>query len=76
MLGYLMIFGLCLLLLIHIISKVWQNRLEKHRAADDSDKTRDIAARGQQAADDTERNSAKTRRPESCPPKYCLVTKR
>ena len=45
MLGYLIVSGLCLLLLLHIVCKVWQNALEIHSAADNLDKTRDLAAR-------------------------------
>ncbi len=73
MLGYLIVFGLCLLLLLHIVGKVWQAALEIHCAADDLDKMRDFAARGQQAANDSERNCPKTGRLESSPPKYCHV---
>ena len=73
MLGYLIVSGLCLLLLLHIVGKVWQNALERHSAADNLAKTRDFAARGQQAADDGERNSPKTGRLGSSPPKYCHV---
>lgn len=73
MLSYLIVSGLCLLLLLHIVCKVWQNALEIHSAADHLDKTRDFAARGQQAANDSERNSSKTGWLESSPPKYCHV---
>ena len=73
MLTFLMISGLCLLLLLNIIRKVWENALEIHSAADNLDKTRDFAARGQQAANDSERNSSRTVWLESSPPKYCHV---
>ena len=73
MLSYLIVSGLCLLLLLHIISKVWQNALEIHSAADNLDKTREFAARGQQAANDDERNSSKTGWLKSSPPQYCHV---
>jgi hypothetical protein len=58
MLDYLLVSGLCLLLLLHIVCKLWQKALEIRSAADNLEKTRDFAARGQQAADD-ERNSSK-----------------
>ena len=73
MLSYLIVSGLCLLLLLHIVCKVWQNALEINSAADNLDKTRDFAARGQPATNDSERNSSKTGRLESSPPKYCHV---
>lgn len=73
MLGYLIVSGLCLLLLLHIVRKVWQNALERQSAADNLAKTRDFAARGQQTADDGERNSSKAGRRGSSPPKYCHV---
>ena len=60
MLSYLIVSGLCLLLLLHIVCKVWQNALEVHSAADNLDETRDFAARGQKAANGSERNSSKT----------------
>jgi hypothetical protein len=50
MLSYLIVSGLCLLLLLHIVGKVWQNALEIHSAADTLDKTRADAERGQRAA--------------------------
>lgn len=71
MLGYLIVSGLCLLPLLHIVSKVWENALEIHSAADNFDKMREFAARGQQSASDGERNSSKTGWRESSPPKYC-----
>jgi hypothetical protein len=73
MLSYLIVSGLCLLLLLHIACKVWQNALETHSAADNLDKTRDFAPRGQQATTDSERNSSRTGCSESEPPKYCHV---
>jgi hypothetical protein len=42
MLSYLIVAGLCLLLVLHIVCKVWQNALEIHSAADNLDKTRDL----------------------------------
>jgi hypothetical protein len=60
MLSYLIVSGLCLLLLLHIVRKVWQNALEIHSPADNLDKTRGFAARGQQAANDSEPNYSKT----------------
>ena len=71
MLSYLIVFGLYLLLLLHIVRKVWQNALEIHSAADQLDRTSDFATRGQQAANDSERNSSKTDWLESSPSKYC-----
>jgi hypothetical protein len=64
---------LCLLLLLHIVCKAWQNALEIHSAADNLDKARDLAARGQQAANDNQRNSSRTGWLEFSPPKYCHV---
>jgi hypothetical protein len=72
MLSYLIASGLCLLLLLHIVCKVWQHALEMHSAANNLDKTRDFAERGHQAAHDGERNSSKTGWPQSSP-KYCNV---
>jgi hypothetical protein len=73
MLTYLIVSGLCLLLLLHVVGKVWQNAVEIHSAADNFDKARDLAARGQQATNDSERNSSRTSWLESSPPKYCYV---
>lgn len=72
MLSYLIVSGLFLLLILHIVCKVWLSALEIHCAADNSDKTRDFAVRGQQAANARERSS-KTGGLESSPPKYCHV---
>jgi hypothetical protein len=73
MLTYLIVSGLCLLLLLHIVSKVWQNALEIYSAAHNFDKARDVAARGHQAANDSERNASRTVWLESSTPKYCHV---
>ena len=73
MLSYLIVSGLCLLLLLHIVCKVWQKALEIHSAADNLDKTRDFAARQQSATNDSGRNSSTTGWLESSPPKYCHV---
>jgi hypothetical protein len=73
MLTYLIVSGLCLLLLLHIVSKVWQNALEIHSATDNFDKARDLAAPGQQAARDSERNASRTSWLQTSPPKYCHV---
>ena len=73
MLNYLIVSELCLLLLLHIVRKVWQMVLEMHSAADSFDKARDLAARGQRATNDSPRNSTRTRWLESSPPKYCHV---
>jgi hypothetical protein len=73
MLTCLIVSGLCLLLVLHIVCKVWQNALEIHSAADNLDKARDLAARGQQATNHSERNSSRTGWLESSPPKYCYV---
>ena len=72
MLSYLIVSGLCLLLLLHIVCKVWQHALEIHCAADNLDEAHDLAARGQ-ATNDSECNSSKTGWLESSPPKYCHV---
>jgi len=73
MLTYLIVSGLCLLLLLHIVSKVWQNALEIYSAADKFDKARDVAARGQQAITDSVRNASRTVWLASSAPKYCRV---
>lgn len=73
MLSYLIVSGLCLLLILHIVSKVWLRALEIHSVADDYDKTRDFAVRGQQAANASERDSSKASWLKSSPPKYCHV---
>jgi hypothetical protein len=72
MLSYLIVSGLCLLLILHIVCKLWLCALEIHSAADNFDKTRDFAVRGQ-AANASERTSSKTGWLESSPPKYCHV---
>ena len=59
--------------LLQVVCKVWQHALEIHSAADNLDKQRDLATRGQQAADDREHNPSTTGWPESRPPKYCQV---
>ena len=73
MLSYLIVSGLCLLLLLHIVCKVWLNALEMHSAADHFDKSRDWAARGQRTTNDSQRNPSRTIWLESSPPKYCHV---
>ena len=73
MLSYLIVSGLCLLLVLHIGCKALQNALEIQSAADNLDKARDLAARGQQATTDSERNASRTGWLESSPPKYCHV---
>jgi hypothetical protein len=73
MLSYLIVSGLCLLLVLHIVCKVWQNALEIHSAADNLDLARDLAARAQPAANDNGRNAPRTGWLESSPPKYCHV---
>jgi hypothetical protein len=73
MLTYLFVSGLCLLLLVHIVGKVWQNAIEIHSPADNLDKTHDVAARGQQATYDSVRNSSRTGWLETSRPKYCHV---
>jgi type II secretory pathway component PulM len=70
---YLIVSGLCLLLVLHVVCKVWQNALEIHSAADKLDKARDLTARGQQAANDNARNTPRAGLPQSSPPKYCYV---
>ena len=73
MLDYLIVSGLCLLLLLHIVCKVWLTALEMHSAADNFDKARDLAARGHRAINDSQLNSSRRRWLESSPPKYCHV---
>jgi hypothetical protein len=73
MLTYLIVSGLCLLSLLHIVSKIWQNALEIHSAADNLDNARDLAARRQPATKHRERNASKTAWLEPFPPKYCHV---
>jgi hypothetical protein len=73
MLTYLIVSGLWLQLLLHIVCKVWQNALEIHSAADKFDNARDVAARGQQAANNSERNSSLRGWLEASRPKYCHV---
>jgi hypothetical protein len=72
MLDYLIVSGLCLLLLLHIVGRVLLNALEMHSAADNLDKVRDWA-RGQRATNDSARSSSRTAWLESSPPKYCHV---
>jgi hypothetical protein len=50
MLSYLIVFGLCLLLLLQIVFKVWQNAIEIHITTDNLNESRDLAARRQEAA--------------------------
>ena len=73
MLTYLIVSGWCLLLLLHIVGKFWQNALEIYSAADTFDKARDVAARGQQATNDSERNAHGQVGSNPRPPKYCHV---
>jgi hypothetical protein len=73
MFTYLIVFGLCLLLLLHIVSKAWQNALEIYSAAHNFDKAGDLAARGRRAANDSVRNASRTDWLESSRPKYCHV---
>jgi hypothetical protein len=73
MLTYLIVSGLCLLFLLHIVCNVWQHALEIHSAADNLDKARYLAARGQQATNDRARNSSRRGWLEPSPPKYCHV---
>ena len=73
MLTYLIVSGLCLLLVLHIVGKVWQNALEIYSAADNFDKARDVAAPGQQATKARERNPHGQVGWNPRPPKYCHV---
>jgi hypothetical protein len=73
MFTYLFVSGLCLLLLLHIVRKFWQNAVEIHSAAENLDKARDLAARGQQATKDRQRNASRTGWLQTSPPKYCHV---
>jgi hypothetical protein len=70
---YLFISGLCLLLLLHIVCKFWQNAVEIHSAADSLDKGRELAARWEQATKDRQRNASRTGWLQTSPPKYCHV---
>jgi hypothetical protein len=78
MLSYLIVSGLCLLLLLQIIFKVWQNAIEIHITTDNLNESRDLAARRQEAARDSQRSASRTGGLESLPPKHCdvWVTKR
>lgn len=71
MFSYLIAFGLCLLLLLHIVRRVWQKKLEIPSAADNLEKAPGFAARGEQAANDGRCDSPVTGRLECPPPKYC-----
>jgi hypothetical protein len=73
MLTCLIVFGLCLLLVLHIVCKAWQNALEIRGGANNLDKARDLAAQGQRATSDSERNASRTGWLELSPPKYCHV---
>jgi hypothetical protein len=73
MLTYLIVSGLCLLLVLHLVSKIWQNALEIHSAADSLDKARRLAAPRPQATKHRERNASRTGWLEPSPPKYCHV---
>ena len=72
MLNYLIVSGLCLLLLLHIVCKVLQHALEIHCAADNLDEASDLAAedskRLTQPAQLLEDRLART-----VAPKYCHV---
>jgi hypothetical protein len=73
MLTYLIISGLCLLMLLHVVRRSWQNALEIHSAADNLDKARGLAAPLQQATKDWARNAFRTAWLETSHPKYCDV---
>ena len=73
MLTYLIVSGLCLLLLLHIVCNLWQNALEIHSAADNLANARGLTARGQHATNDSQRNSSRTGWLKSSFPKYCDV---
>jgi hypothetical protein len=73
MLTYLMVSGWCLLLLLHIVCKVWQKALETHSAADSFDTARDVNPRGNQPINDSERTAHGQVRSNPRPPKYCHV---
>jgi pimeloyl-ACP methyl ester carboxylesterase len=60
MFTYLFISGLCLLLLLHIVCKFWQDAVEIHSTADNLDKGRELAARREQATKDPQRNASRT----------------
>jgi hypothetical protein len=46
MLTYLIVSGLCLLLLLHVVCKAWQTELEMHSAAENFESARSLATRG------------------------------
>jgi hypothetical protein len=73
MLTYLIVSGLCPLVLLQIVRKVWQRALEIHSAADNLGKARDLVTRGQQATNDRERNASATRWLGPSSPDYCDV---
>jgi hypothetical protein len=77
MLANLIVSGLCLLLLLRIVCKAWRRAFEIPSARD-LDKTRDLAARRQQATKDRQRNSPRDSCLESSPSQTlpCQVTKR
>lgn len=77
MLANLIVSGLCLLLLLRIVCKAWRSAFGIPSARD-LDKTRDLAARRQQATKDQQRNSPRDSCLESSPSQTlpCQVTKR
>ena len=72
MLSYLIVSGLCLLLLLHIVCKVWQHAIEIHCAADNFDEACDLAAQEQQATN-TASATPEDRLAGTVAPKYCHV---
>jgi hypothetical protein len=73
MITYLIVSGWCLLLLLHFVGKFWRNAVEIHGAADKFDKARDVAAQGQQATNERDRNAHGQVGSNPRPPKYCHV---
>jgi hypothetical protein len=73
MFTFLFVSGWCLLLVLHIVGKFWQNALEIHSVADNLDKARDVPARGHQAINDSVRNAHGQVGWNPRPPKYCHV---
>jgi hypothetical protein len=70
--NYLIICGLCLVVLLQVVGTVWQKALEIHRAAtDDFERAHDFTEQGQQTINDCVGNASRKGRPESSRPKYC-----
>jgi hypothetical protein len=73
MFTYVFVSGLCLLLVLHIVGKLWQSAVEIHSAADNLNKGHGLAARREQAIKDRQHNASRPGWLETSPPKYCHV---